>query len=82
MDSLKMSMVLVDNISIQRRSFMYNLVLILGSVGFGFGYEGYDHGKYYFGTYTPTKEYGWVVSDKEFYLDSILEKNFEGIDKK
>ena len=39
------------------------------------GYEGYDNGKLYIGTYTPTCEYGWVVTDGEIYLDTIYEKN-------
>jgi hypothetical protein len=45
-------------------------------MGFGVGYEGYSDGKMYIGTYTPTREYGWVVENGEFYLDSILEKTF------
>jgi hypothetical protein len=43
-------------------------------LGYGAGYEGYSDGKYYFGTYTPSAEYGWVVTDREIYLDTILEK--------
>jgi hypothetical protein len=39
------------------------------------GYEGYDNGKLYIGTYTPTCEYGWVISNGEIYLDTIYEKN-------
>ena len=39
------------------------------------GYEGYDDGKLYIGTYTPTCEYGWVITDSEIYLDTIYEKN-------
>ena len=39
------------------------------------GYEGYDNGKLYIGTYTPTCEYGWVITDSEIYLDTIYEKN-------
>jgi hypothetical protein len=55
---------------------MYNIVLILSCLGFGVGYEGFDDGKYYFGAYTPSREYGWVVEDGELYLDSVLEKTF------
>lgn len=51
---------------------MYAIVVML--CGFGIGYEGHDNGKYYFGVYTPSKEYGWVVTDKEIYLDTVLEK--------
>mgnify|MGYP003341068884 CR=1 FL=1 len=39
------------------------------------GYEGYDDGKLYIGTYTTTCEYGWVITDSEIYLDTIYEKN-------
>ena len=39
------------------------------------GYEGYDDGKLYIGTYTTTCEYGWVITDREIYLDTIYEKN-------
>ena len=39
------------------------------------GYEGYDNGKLYIGTYTPACEYGWVITDSEIYLDTIYEKN-------
>jgi hypothetical protein len=38
------------------------------------GYEGYDNGNLYIGTYTPACEYGWVVTDSEIYLDTIYEK--------
>jgi hypothetical protein len=53
---------------------MYSLVVILGYLGYGCGYEGYENGKYYFGIYTPSREYGWVLTEKEIYLDVILEK--------
>jgi hypothetical protein len=39
------------------------------------GFEGYLNGKLYIGTYTPTCEYGWVITDSEIYLDTIYEKN-------
>jgi TM2 domain-containing membrane protein YozV len=55
---------------------MYDIVLAITFMGFGIGYEGYNDGKMYIGTYTPTREYGWVVGNGEFYLDSILEKTF------
>ena len=40
------------------------------------GYEGYDNGKLYIGTYTPKCEYGWVITDSEIYLDTIYEKKY------
>lgn len=49
---------------------LFNLVVL----GYGAGYEGYENGKYYFGIYTPTHEYGWVVTEKEIYLDTVLDK--------
>ena len=39
------------------------------------GFEGYLNGKLYIGTYTPTCEYGWVITNGEIYLDTIYEKN-------
>ena len=41
------------------------------------GYEGYDNGKLYIGTYTPTCEYGWVITNGEIYLDTIYNKNIK-----
>jgi len=38
------------------------------------GFEGYDNGKVYFGIYTPQYEYGYVITQNEIYLDTILEK--------
>lgn len=53
---------------------MYDIILVISFMGFGIGFEGYDKGKLYVGTYTPSKEYGWVVKDGEVYLDTVLEK--------
>jgi len=53
---------------------MFDVVFLISFMGFGIGFEGYDKGKVYVGTYTPTREYGWVVTNKEIYLDTILEK--------
>ena len=53
---------------------MYDVILYISFLGCGFGFEGYENGKYYFGVYTPSKEYGWIVTDKEIYLDTVLEK--------
>jgi len=44
-------------------------------LGYGVGFEGFDSGKMYIGTYTPTCEYGWVVTNREIYLDTIFQKN-------
>jgi len=53
---------------------MYTIMMLVGMLGYGAGYEGHDDGKWYFGVYTPSCEYGWVVTDGEIYLDTILEK--------
>lgn len=52
---------------------MFTIVMILFS-GYSVGYEGYDNGKVYFGLYTPDAEYGYVLTEKEIYLDTILIK--------
>lgn len=49
-------------------------LVVLGCLGYGIGYEGFDSGKLYFGVYTPQVEYGWVVTENNIYLDTILEK--------
>jgi hypothetical protein len=71
---LKVGGKLVDNLCIRRKK-MLTLLLWAGMFGYGVGYEGYSDGKLYVGTYTPKAEYGWVVTDREIYLDTILEKN-------
>ena len=53
---------------------MLTLAMILGMF---VGYEGYDNGKLYIGTYTATCEYGWVVTNSEIYLDTIYEKKYK-----
>lgn len=53
---------------------MLAVILALGSLGYGAGYEGFSDGKLYFGLYTPTAEYGWVLTEKEIYLDTIFTK--------
>lgn len=55
---------------------MFDMVFLMTFMGFGIGYEGMDGDKMYFGTYTPTREYGWVIEDGKISLDSILEKTF------
>lgn len=53
---------------------MYNIVMILGIFGYGVGFEGYDSGKVYFGVYTPSAEYGYVVTNREVYLDAVFSR--------
>jgi hypothetical protein len=36
--------------------------------------EGYDNGKVYIGVYTPQTEYGYVLTQNEIYLDTVLDK--------
>ena len=50
---------------------MMTLYTIFGMM---IGFEGYDNGKVYFGIYTPQCEYGYVITQNEIYLDTILEK--------
>ena len=61
----------------QWRKKMNGFILVLCMFGYGAGYEGYDDGKHHIGVYTPSCEYGWVVTDKEIYLDTIYQKNFQ-----
>lgn len=56
---------------------MYALVMLAGVLGYGVGYEGYDDGKMYFGVYMGNVEYGWVVTNREVYLDTVLEKTVD-----
>jgi len=51
---------------------MFTAVFML--FGFGFGFEGCENGKVYVGLYTPTTEYGYVITSEQVYLDTILEK--------
>lgn len=53
---------------------MKSVLMIMWMFGYSAGYEGYDNGKIYVGTYTPTCEYGWVITNREIYLDTIYEK--------
>jgi hypothetical protein len=39
------------------------------------GFEGYEDGKLYIGVYTPSAEYGWVVTDREIWLDTVYERD-------
>lgn len=54
---------------------MFYLVLLAGVFGYSVGFEGVEKEKVYVGVYTPKNEYGWVVSQRGIYLDTVLEKN-------
>lgn len=54
---------------------MYTIAMLIGLLGYGVGYEGYDDGKMYFGVYTRDAEYGWVVTNKDIYLDTVMKKH-------
>jgi len=66
-----MPMYIVGRLTTKEKS-MFTVVTFLGMF---IGFEGYLNGKLYIGTYTPTCEYGWVVTDSEIYLDTIYKKN-------
>ena len=53
---------------------MLALLTLFCSLGYGVGYEGYENGKLYVGAYMPNAEYGWVVTEREIYLDTVFEK--------
>lgn len=54
---------------------MLSLLMFAAMAGVSVGYEGYDDGKMYFGVYAGNMEYGWVVTEKEIYLDTVMEKH-------
>jgi hypothetical protein len=72
--SIKFFSWMADNICSRKERAMYNLVMILGFLGYGVGFEGYDSGKVYFGVYTPDREYGYVMTNREVYLDTIFSR--------
>ena len=41
------------------------------------GFEGFINGKVYVGIYTPKKEYGYVITENEIYLDTVYEKRLD-----
>lgn len=53
---------------------MLAALVLIGSLGYGFGYDGYENGKIYFSILTPKTDYGIVVSETEIYCDTIFEK--------
>ena len=50
---------------------MFTILTVLGMF---VGFEGYDNGKVYIGVYTPQTEYGYVLTQNEIYLDTVLDK--------
>ena len=56
---------------------MYAMLMVVWSFGYGAGFEGLEDGKVHFGFYTPRAEYGYVLSEKAVYLDTVFEKNNE-----
>lgn len=53
---------------------MLAAVVLVFSLGYGCGYDGYENGKIYFSLLTPKADYGIVVSEAEIYCDTIFEK--------
>ena len=53
---------------------MLAMLVMVASLGYGAGFEGYHDHKIYIGIYSPNAEYGWVVTDKSIYLDTVLQK--------
>ena len=53
---------------------MLAALVLIGSLGYGLGYDGYENGKIYFSLLTPQADYGIVVSADEIYCDTIFEK--------
>jgi hypothetical protein len=53
---------------------MLAMLTLIFSLGYGAGFEGYDGKSLRFGLYTPNAEYGYVVNDREIYLDTVFEK--------
>jgi hypothetical protein len=70
--SVKFFSILADLICSRKEYAMYNLMMILGFLGYGVGFEGYDSGKVYFGVYTPDREYGYIMTNREVYLDTVF----------
>jgi hypothetical protein len=57
-----------------RRYQMFALIALVCGLGYGAGFEGYNGHELRFGLYTPNAEYGYVVNDREIYLDTVFEK--------
>jgi hypothetical protein len=81
--SAKMAYIFSSNVSLsdyryskypRRKIKMLTLFFLYGMMGYGVGYEGYSDGKLYVGLYTSNAEYGYVVTDREIYLDTVFEK--------
>lgn len=54
--------------------FGFNFMTVIMFCGYGIGYEGYRDNKLYIGLYSPNIEYGYAISDKEIYLDTVYIK--------
>ena len=44
-------------------------------IGLFVGFEGYEDGKLHIGVYTQSAEYGWVVTDRAIWLDTVYERD-------
>ena len=53
---------------------MLAVLVLISSLEYGLGYDGYENGKIYFSVLTPKIDYGIVVSETEIYCDTIFEK--------
>ena len=53
---------------------MAALVMVIWSLGYSAGFEGFSDGGVCFGVYTPEAEYGWVITEKAIYLDTVFIK--------
>lgn len=53
---------------------MLDFVVLIMFCGYGIGYEGYSDNKLYIGLYAPNVEYGYVITEKEIYLDAVYVK--------
>lgn len=53
---------------------MTALFMVIGLLGYGAGFEGFADNGICFGIYTPEAEYGWVITDKDIYLNTVFIK--------
>ena len=54
-----------------------NMLQLLQLMSLVIGFEGFINGKVYVGIYTPKKEYGYVITENEIYLDTVYEKRLD-----
>lgn len=73
---LKYSRQSVDVYSSEQDNLLWRKMMLTLYTIFGMfvGFEGYDNGKVYIGVYTPQTEYGYVLTQNEIYLDTVLDK--------